>query len=297
MAKKLFLAAVAVVFVFTTSCNRDDLKAIKPAYLSIPDLDLKTNYADEGSAHSKITTVWVFADDIAVGAFELPCIVPVIADGNTKIEVYPGISMNGIDATRAIYSPYAKYENQINLTPLDTAVLDPSGIAEINYASTATINIVEDFDEAGQNLIPTVRSDTSVIKTNKPEEVFVNPDEAEDNGRAGLIVLEGDQQFFEMSTIDIYDLPGGSRSVYLEMSYRNEIPITVGVIAHTPAGNQQAQTLTLFASEEWNKVYVNLVTEISSFPTATGFQIFVGGIKNPSIDTAKVYLDNLKIAY
>ena len=222
MAKRLFLSALAVVTLFITSCNRDDLKAIKPAYLSIPELDLKTNYVDEGTAHSKITTVWVFADDIAVGTFELPCVVPVLADGNTKIEVFAGINMNGIDATRAIYTPYAKIEKQISLSPLDTSYLDPSTIAEVNYASTATINIVEDFDQTGQNLVATIKSDTSLEKTNKASEVFINPDEVENNGKAGVIVLDGDKQFFEVSTIDTYPLPGGNRSVYLEMTYKKQ---------------------------------------------------------------------------
>lgn len=297
MAKKIFFVAIATVLLFAISCNRETYRADQPAYLSIPALDLKTNYQDEGSAHSDITTVWVFANNQPVGAFELPCIVPILDGGLVNIEVYAGIDMNGIDATRAIYSPYQKFEKQIELTILDTAYLDQSTIAEINYSSSATIFIAEDFDETGQNLVPTLRSDTTLIKTSAANEVFINPDEVENNGDAGKIVLVGEQSFFEVSTIDLYNLPKGDKSVFLEMSYKNDIPMTIGVIAHEPGGTQQAQTLFLYASSEWKKIYVNLVTEINSVPAATGYQIFIGGIKPSSLDTAKVYLDNLKITY
>lgn len=296
MAKNLSLATL-VLAAFFISCKKEELKAIKPAYLSIPDLDLKTDYDEFGSAHSKITTVWVFANDISVGVFNLPCIIPILEEGDTKIEVYAGVNMNGIDATRVLYSPYKKFEKQINLTVLDTSYLAPSKVAEINYNSIATVIIVEDFDQTGQNLNKTIRSDTGISRTNQPSEVFLNPDEIENNGQAGVFTLTGDQTFFEAATTEIYELPKGSQSVYLEMTYKNEIPITIGVIAQNPGGSEQAQTIYLFESEEWNKIYINLVTEVSSNPSALGFKIFIGGIKPASMDSAKVYLDNLKIAY
>lgn len=296
MAKKLSLA-ILVFAAFFVSCKKDDQKATKPSYLSITDLDLKTDYLQEGSAHSKITTVWVFANDISIGVFNLPCVIPILEEGDTKIEVYAGVNMNGIDATRVLYSPYKKFEDQINLKVLDTNYLVSSGIPEINYSSIATIKIVEDFDQTGLNLVKTTRSDTGLYRSNLPSDVFVNPDEVEDNGKAGIFTLTGDQTFFEASTTDIYDLPQGSRSVFLEMTYKNEIPITIGVIAQIAGGTEQAQTIFLYESEEWNKIYINLVTEISSYPFATGFKIFIGGIKPSTMDSASVYLDNIKLAY
>lgn len=296
MAKNLSLAFLVFAALFV-SCKKDDLIAIKPSYLSIPDLDLKTDYLEEGSAHSKITTVWIFANDKSVGVFDLPCTVPILEEGNTNIEVYAGVNMNGIDATRVLYSPYEKLEYEVNLSALDTSFLVPSQIPELRYASTATLINVEDFDQTGQNLVKTLRSDTSFIRSNDPSEVFINPDEVEDNGKAGKFTLVGDQTFFEAVSTDIYDLPKGSRSVFLELTYKNEIPITLGVYAQNFGSSEQFQTIYLFESEDWNKIYINLVTEISSNPSATGFKIFVGGIKPASMDSANVYLDNIKIAY
>lgn len=296
MAKNLSLAILVFATIFI-SCKKENLIATKPAYLSIPDLDLKTDYPEEGTAHSKITTVWVFANDLSIGVFNLPCIIPILEEGNTKIEVYAGVNMNGIDATRVLYSPYKKFEEIVNLGVLDTSFLVPSQIPEINYSDLATVIIVEDFDETGQNLTKTIRSDTNLSRTNAPSEIFINPDDIEDNGKAGVFTLSGNNTFFEAATTEIYDLPKASQSVYLEMTYKNEIPITIGVIAQNPGGSKQEQTIYLYESEDWNKIYINLVTEVSSNPAALGYKIFLGGIKPASMDSAKVYLDNLKLVY
>jgi hypothetical protein len=295
MAKKLFPALIsATVILLLSACGREDQKATKPAYLSIDALNLETNYSDEGTASSDITTVWIFANDVAVGTFELPCTIPILADGNTTLEILPGITMNGIDATRAIYTPFEAITRNVSFTPLDTLSL---GTIPVNYASSANLNVIENFDETGQNLVANLRSDTALLKTSKASEVFINPDNVENNGEAGVITLVGERSFFEVNTIDKYNLPRGSRSVFLEMNYKNDIPILVGVIADNPEGDIQAQTITLNTQEDWNKIYINLVTEISSFPSASGFQIFIGGFKSSSMDTARVYLDNLKIVY
>lgn len=297
MAKKLFLAFSAFIIILLSSCNRDDLKATVPAYLSISDLNLITDYPTEGTAHNKITTVWVEVNGEPIGAFDLPCLIPVIGEEEVEVEIIPGISMNGIDASRAIYLPYESIIRNVVLKPLDTVSLQTTSPINFGYASTANITIIEDFDQTGQNLVAHTNSDTVILKTNKSNEVFINPNNTEDNEKAGVLTLAGDDDFFELRTINNYSLPKGSRSVFLEMSYRNDIPLVVGVIAITPAGSFQAQTVQLNTQEDWNKIYINLVTEISAYPSATGFRIFVGGFKSVSTDTARVYLDNLKIVY
>ena len=299
MAKKLFLTAFAVLFILTlNSCQRDKMKADIPAYLSIPAVNLVTNYNSEGTSHNDISTVWIFANNKPVGVFELPCVVPVLANGPTEIEVQFGINMNGISATRAIYLAYNKYEQTLDMNPQDTIYLDPSKIVNVSYKSTATVKVIEDFDETGQNLVATGRSDTALLKTSQPNEIFINTSNlSENNGKAGIAHLTSDNPFFEASTIDIYQLPRVGQSVFLEMSYKTDVPILIGVIAHRPEGKVQAGTLTLYASDSWKKIYVNLVTEIDAYPTATGFQIFIGGSLGNSLNSADIQLDNLKLVY
>ena len=54
--------------------------------------------------------------------------------------------------------------------------------------------------------------------------------------------------------------------------------------------------VTLFPNEEWNKVYINLVTEVSGYPNALDYNLFFGSI-NATDDTATVLIDNIKLLY
>ncbi|MAN04931.1 MAG: hypothetical protein CMI35_17770 [Owenweeksia sp.] len=296
MAKRLRFAALAASLLLIVSCSRESFEATTPAYLHIPSIQVdSTFYPTQGSAHSAITTAWIYANGKAVGVFELPATVPVPNSGPTLVEVYPGITMNGIGATRAIYTPYQVLRETLDLTELDTLELDSP---YTRYASSATILQVETFDENGLNLTATNRSDTSVIKTNDPGEIFVNPEQAENNGRAGKIVLEGERNFFELESSEAYSLPTYGISVYLEMTYKTEVPMVVGVVANYPGGiTQRASTLVLLPNDEWKKIYVNLVTELTAYSDAIGFQILIAGQETDSEAPHKILLDNLKIVY
>ncbi len=297
MAEKLRFAALAAFLFLAIACNRDTFEATAPSYLSIPAIELTTNYASEGTSHHKITTAWIFANGKAVGAFELPAVVPVLAEGPTKIDIRPGITMNGIDASRAIYSAYSNIVETVNLVALDTAFVVEDTIPETRYASTATIKFVENFDQSGLNLSASANSDTSVIKTNDPSEIFVNPKQTEDNGKAGKIVLEGERNLFELVTSETYSLPSTGQSVYLEMTYKTDVPIVVGVIAKYGSLSEQAGTLVVLPVSEWNKIYVNLVTELTAYSLADGYQIYILGENDEKNAPASVFLDNLKIVY
>ena len=74
------------------------------------------------------------------------------------------------------------------------------------------------------------------------------------------------------------------------------MPLTFGVIANETLQSIQAPVVTLFANEDWNKVYLNLVTEVSGYPGAGDFNLFFGAINNTE-DTANIFIDNIKLLY
>lgn len=75
-----------------------------PSYLYIEKIGLNTQY-EQGTASHKITDAWVYVDETLIGAFELPATIPILTEGLKKITIRPGIKLNGISNTRAIY-PY-----------------------------------------------------------------------------------------------------------------------------------------------------------------------------------------------
>lgn len=295
--------AIASLFLFNTSC-REDLPAEKPVYFQVDRLFLQTNYDQEGSAHNRITTAWLFINNEPVGAFELPFTVPVLMpEGESDITIYPGVNLNGIQAIRAIYDAY----EPIRLTrskpegaeeELDTIRFTQEELTT-TYRPSYDIFIVEDFDQSGVNLEALQGSDTAIIKVSDPDSVFsftpVNQNNPEPNGKAGLITLQEDNTTAEFGSVAVYDLPPGLTNVYLEATYRSNVDIGFGLIALLSTGQTRRLTTRVFPKEEWSMIHMDLITEYLAEPNATGYKIYITARKPSSVNEARIFLDNLKL--
>ena len=100
----------------------------------------------------------------------------------------------------------------------------------------------------------------------------------------------------EFKTLQAFELPKYGANVWLEVNYKTEVALTFGVTANEILQSIKTPVVTLFPNEEWNKVYINLVTEVSGYPNALDYNLFFGGI-NTTDDTATVLIDNIKLLY
>ncbi len=295
-------ALLCVLFIWIFSaCSRDELKAPLPLYISIPEIFLETE-PSEGSCHSQITTVWISANGAELAVYELPAYIPLLLqNGANDIRILPGITANGIAANRAIYTRY----DEINLTvDFDEAAIGADTLQlsdserTTRYSGLSTVEILEDFDGTGLNLERSVQADTGILKTSDPNEIFTNPQKpSEINGSAGVMYVSEAGGLSEITTVNPYDLPKGGTNVWLEMSYKCEVPFTVGVFALTPSQVIPAPTLTVNPKENWNKIYVNLVAEVSGNQGATEYKIFVRSNYDAATGEGRIWLDNLKLVY
>jgi hypothetical protein len=301
MADKYAMPAFIAVFIIAlSSCSTDNYSASRPVYFAVPDFLLETNYLDEGTSNSKITTVWIYQDNDLQGTYEIPCTVPVIVDqGNSHTyRIFAGINLNGISSSRAIYEFYDRPLFDTALpADLDTFLL-PQEYRTTNYSPGSTVTILENFDEAGLNLAPTSGSDTTIRKVSDANLVFQNTQNpSENNGRAGVLTTSNSILKAEVASVSTYNLPTNGKNVYLELNYRCNQQFVVGVIANSLTGASQQPTVVINPREEWNKIYINLVSELSGNRDADNFNIFLGTIHDSQNDTGRVYLDNLKLVY
>ncbi len=302
MAKYFSRILAVLLFVFLLSCSKNE-EATVPAYIVIDQIDLVTNFVNEGTSNHKITTAWVFANGEAVGAFELPCKVPaILKEGKNNLRIIPGINLNGKASSRAIYEAYEELNIEVNYQKsnsknADTLFLDSADLVT-SYVSNFNVYILEDFDNAGLSLEKTNRSDTTIFKVKNDTLTFKNPQNLnEDNGDAGLLVAHSGAKRAEIAAVDGLQLPFGGSNVFLEMNYKCNAPFAIGVISNNSGSVNQQITYIVNAKEYWNKLYINLVTEISANPNAKDYKVYFSLIHNSSLDTSKVYLDNLKLVY
>ena len=76
----LLLFSFVIVSLFL-SCQKFEGDQTVPAYIRIDAISIKTNYEEEGAPSSNITDAWVYINEEAIGAYELPAVFPVLAKG------------------------------------------------------------------------------------------------------------------------------------------------------------------------------------------------------------------------
>ena len=271
----LFLSLLTLL-----SCKDEPI----PGYLIIDKIDL-TVQQGQGTASHAIVDAWVYVNSDLQGVYELPATIPVLDVGEAYVQVRGGIKVSGLSATRAFYPFFNFYSDTLVFTPNGDVVMEPV----VGYFPGTAFAWMDNFDDPGLTMETTARSDTNLQR-------IISGDVFEGAGSAAFY-LDTANWFFECQTIDNFVLPIGGQSVFLEMNYRCNNTFVVGIIGYTGGEVVQMESLILRPREEWNKIYVNLATQVSSLPNAFDYKIFIGATLDATNDSAWVYLDNLKLVY
>ena len=281
-----FLILIATI---TGGCKKNDADLV-PSYLYIDQIGLTSSY-DQGTSSQKITDAWVYVDETLIGAFELPATVPILKEGLQKITIRPGIKLNGIANTRSIYPFYADIKR--NITLVRDSVINVADVVT-SYKTNVTFPWLEDFNFSGVTLDTTSKSTVGINKINDPELIFQQAGEI--NTYTALISMTADTDVFEAVSTGKFDFPGNGASIFLEMNYKTNQELVVGVFYTASGIRVQRPLLILNKNDEWNKVYVNLTVPKYDTPSAYDFQIFFG-TQNKGTEDALIYLDNLKLVH
>lgn len=285
-----FLHVFLITALFA-GCDNDDDSVLVPSYVTIDQFSLTTDYG-QGTASHKISDAWVYVDETLIGAFELPARVPILAEGNQNITIRPGIKINGIGNTRAIYPYLLPLNRQVRLVKDSAVTLSP---VSTRYRDNVTFPWLEGFELSGLTMDTTAKSTVALQQTNDPALIFSMPGES--NSFSGLIQLTSDTSIFEVVTRETYEFPAAGSEVFLEMNYKTNNSIVVGVFYKTNGLQVQRPLLVLNKSDEWNKIYVNLTVPKYDTPSATDFRIFIGAQTDEGNQQATILLDNLKLVH
>ncbi len=271
---------------FFTSCNKFEGPQTIPAYLKIDSLILLTNYPTQGSAAHEVVDVWIYVDDQQMGVFELPAEFPILASGKQKLEIRMGIKLNGISSTRVPYPFYQPliYED-FEFFPDSTRDL---GNIQTTYVDNMVFTWLEDFELYNSISIQETTISDTVIK-----QVSLEPT-PEFRNYAGVISLTDEKSYYSAFTFSSFELPKQGTPVLLEMSFKTNNFLTVGLI---PRGYDKQPLVILNESEEWNKIYINFGPKVTEYYNATDFLVYFETGKQSENTVAQIYLDNLKLVY
>ncbi|MEX1187935.1 MAG: hypothetical protein WED33_01675 [Bacteroidia bacterium] len=276
------------LFCLLSGCDIINPKESQPAYISIDTIPLTTDPVLQGSNSARITDAWIYIDKNLIGAFELPCRIPVLEEGDHEILVGAGIQVNGISALRSAYSFYKFWEGQVNLSPGETANVSPT----VAYFDSLNFPLIANFDDqSGNKIEASIASDTIVSLTSSPNLVF------EGNG-SFLTSLRRDSGYVEFQTVDAFVLPKQGANVYAELNYKTSHELSIGIAAYYPvSATRRSLIINLNPSDTWNKVYLNLTEAVSTEVNATNYRLFFFSFKPAGTPEMEILIDNLKIIH
>ena len=275
-------------------CDKFEGDQTIPSYLRIDTLGFNTDNALQGTNNQKFIDDWIFVDDDLIGGFEMPFAIPVLAEGLHKLEIRPGIMLNGISDTRA---PYPCIEPIFidNFNFIIDSVTSASGTT--SYFSNAEFVWMEDFEDASLAILKSNKSDTGIVRTEPAgaEGAFID----EFSKYSGISYLDANRNYLQLVSDDgngegfVFDR---GDFIFLELNYRNNIPLVVGVyIEKQDQIIEERPFLIINPSEDWNKIYVNFTPTVNETVDAVNYKIYIEAQLVNLTDNGYVVLDNIKL--
>ncbi|HRY99661.1 MAG TPA: hypothetical protein P5550_11460 [Bacteroidales bacterium] len=226
----------------------------------------------------------MYVDQDIQGVYELPVTFPVLASGTHTITLRPGIKINGIASTRINYPFFASSEYSLDLVPGKVDTLKPV----TSYQDDAGFAWIEGFENPGMSLQATPSSDTLMLKYKEG---------AFEGDFSGLIRLDEAHDYFEATSVDAFDLPGGLTPSYLELNFKADSRFIVGLIANGIGTVEVLEILVVNPAEEWKKIYINLGATVSRQSGILDYNVLFRAGLESSKDEAEILIDNIKLVH
>jgi hypothetical protein len=283
------LVACGILSGFFAGCKIIDPAEDVPSYLHIDAISLSVSSSAQGSSTAKVTDAWIFMDGDLLGAFELPCDVPILAEGTHQFIIRGGVKMNGLTSTRAIYPAWKGWEGPITLTRGQSTTTSPviTYFPGIDFGNTWLLN----FDAQGTSLVPDPTSSGTIV-VDSLYNLYEN--------NCGYIHLDSDTTFFIGASSVGYLMPP-INDTWVEFDYWSNTPFTVG-IKETVTGYSKPW-LEVQPNYQWTKIYVRLTDALSEAatvnsahsPASTPYKIYFAMIHPSSQAESNLYIDNIKL--
>jgi hypothetical protein len=265
-----------------TSCRLSDNAAPVPYYLILEDPVVVAPLGGGQDSH-KITDAWVFADGQILGVFPLPARIPIVAqEGSVEITILAGIRNNGMFDAPVFYPFYKSIVKSVSPKPNGSENIP----LLFQYVSNAKIPVNESF-ESGTSF-------TIDLDNNINTEIISTGEDARTGKRSGLISLSNNQKFVEVgSSLRVLNSQNSKGKSYIELDYRGEGEIAVGIIKTRNTAFRVDYVLFVPGKPEWNKIYID-VTDVLSPGDYDEYRLALGFSRTGFSETSRIYVDNIK---
>lgn len=296
--KSTFYPFVLPLLAVVSSCELIDPEEPIPAYIEVEDIKVETDYATEGTASHNIFDLWFIHNGKIQATVPYPCTVPILQDGTSEVEVYPGIKENGTSTNRSIYPFLEPVKLNLDFTGGKVSTYNGEEMV-FKYKDNIKFLWLEDFESETISIQPMVPGGTIYERTKAESKVL--------EGNASLRITMNQEN--DVMVIQSFDNFAGSEfglgsPTYLEMNYRNELPIQVGY-QYTSIDNliqYDDPFLYLRASvneetdeAEWRKIYIKMTEDVAVLQSGASIKLYFASILPDDVEEAEILFDNFKL--
>lgn len=276
-----------ILIISVSSCSLLDSDNPIPSYIVVDNVNVISN-PNQGEATHKILDVWAYADGQLLGVFELPTKIPVITNGEEmNYTLFPGIRNNGERSRSFTYNLMKQFDFTRVIEPGEEYKVTPT----YSYNDNVKFDFVESFEGTSNIFTLELDGDPATVVANTTEDKRVG-------NKSGKISLTAEHPLISVGTTFIYSGENNLGSdAYFEMDYKNDVPLIVGVI-YTQDGKEVSQPLlALNPTEEWNKIYVDYTSILTSPAIVSYRPYFTTDLDPIGVSEGTIYLDNLKFIH
>ena len=139
---------------------------------------------------------------------------------------------------------------------------------------------------------------------NENTKVETTSEEVKEGNFSGKIYLDTENDIIVVGSSYIQDPPSTGLTAYIELDYKNEVPLLVGLQGYTSTGQLVYSEVNLGVNPktDWNKIYFNVTEKLRDLAIAGSAQyriVFRAQIPRENgeftMENAEIYLDNIKL--
>lgn len=281
------------IILLYTQCQLVDSPESMPAYLHVTTPNVQVNLSRQGTKSHAIEEIWVTDKEGFLGAYPTPSTFPLLLKAGDTLSLEAGIKNNGIRSAPEIY-PFFQPIRYI----LPAVTESPDTLIPVfSYKPQVRFSIQEGFETASVNPFNWRQGNDSLLT--------ITTEAFEGSGSACIRLTEKHPVVELVFKGRIQDLPNNGSPVYVELNYKSEVPVLVGLLGYTndlPGVGIPLYDPGINPKGTWGKIYINL-TPLTLRAKYDEYQLVIQAfIPTTSTGalaqkTAKLWLDNIKLLH
>jgi hypothetical protein len=283
VSERIFLFSLLFAF---SNCTIFDNEKRDFGFISIDKFILEDNQLK--ILPSKITDVWIYADDQFLGVYPLPITIPVPLSGKSiRFSIRAGIEPNGQNESGEEYPFFSTLDTTINFSPEETVKVTP----RVKYKPNCKFDIIEDFELGNIFTVGIGNSAQSSCLTRTLSSGL-------SSSFGGVMDLNSSQKQCETTHFATFSNQNNLLGkVFLEMDYKSGEKFFVGTILQKGGQLVKSYDIVIVESDIWNRIYIDLTDKISK-TDVQNYQIAISALLDESKRSqARISLDNIRLIH